>query len=193
MEILFAVILGGLFGFVLDRAGASNPDKIIGMLRLKDLHLMKAIFSAIGMSSLLLFAGLMTGLVEVSHLSIKGMYPGVLLGGVLLGFGWALGGFCPGTGVVAAGRGRKDAWFFILGGLVGAWIFTLQYASLDAAGWMEPWFGGKATLVQTGADKTSPLLTASWSPVLAMAIGAAMLAIAFLLPLLPGNKPSETK
>jgi hypothetical protein len=29
--------------------------------------------------------------------------------------------------------------------------------------------------------------------VLAMAIGAAMLAIAFLLPLLPGNKPGETK
>lgn len=190
MDIFLALLLGGIFGFVLERAGAADPDRILGMLTLRDLHLMKAIFSAIGISSLLLFGGIALGWVEISHLSIKGMYPGVLLGGVLLGLGWALGGFCPGTGVVAAGRGRKDAILFILGGLVGAWIFTLQYGSLEAAGWMEPWFGGKATLVDTGAKGASPLLQGGWTLALAILLGAAMLAIGYLLPLKPGEKKS---
>ncbi len=188
MEILLAIILGGLFGFVLERAQASDPDKIIGMLTLRDLHLMKAIFSAIGISSLLLFSGIALGLIEISHLSIKAMYPGVLLGGALLGLGWALAGFCPGTGIVAAGRGRKDAWFFLLGGLVGAWIFTLQFAFLEQTGIFEPWFGGKATLVDTGAKGTTALLEGKGMLVLALVLGLIMLVIAKLLPLRPGQK-----
>ena len=187
MEIILAILIGTLFGFVLERASAANPDKILGMLTLRDLHLMKAIFSAIGLSSLILFGGILLGVFEISHLSIKNMYPGVLIGGAVMGFGWALGGFCPGTGIVAAGRGRKDAWFFILGGLVGAFIYTLQFESLNAAGWMTDWFGGKATLIETGAKGTTPVLVGSWTPFLAMGIGAALLAVGVLLPLKPGK------
>lgn len=189
MEIFLAIVLGLLFGFVLDRVGASDPDKIIGMLRLQDLHLMKAIFSAIGISSVILFAGISLGLFQVSHLSIKAIYPGVLLGGALLGFGWALGGYCPGTGIVAAGRGRKDAWFFILGGLIGAGIFIVQYGGLADAGWMANWFGGKATLVDTGAKGASPLLEGGWTVVIAMLLGIAMFAIGWFLPL--GTTPEN--
>ena len=127
------------------------------------------------------------GLVVGFPLIIEALTLTVLIGGVVMGFGWALGGFCPGTGIVAAGRGRKDAWFFILGGLVGAFIFTLQFGSLDAAGWMTDWLGGKATLVDTGAKGASPLLTGSWTPLLAMGIGAVLLAIGALLPLKPGK------
>jgi hypothetical protein len=48
MDIVLAIILGIFFGFALQRVGATNPQNIINMLRLKDLHLMKAIFFAIG-------------------------------------------------------------------------------------------------------------------------------------------------
>jgi len=182
MQILLAVILGMLFGFVLERVGASDPDKIIGMLRLKDLHLMKAIFSAIGISSLILFAGITLGLVKVSHLSIKDMYPGVLVGGALLGLGWAIGGYCPGTGLVAAGRGRKDSLFFIVGGLIGAGLFMIQYKSLADMGLMSAWFGGKATLADTGAKGAVALIEGKWTAVIPMVLGAAMFAIAWFLP-----------
>lgn len=180
MEIILAIVLGVLFGFVLQKVGAADPDKIIGMLRLTDLHLMKAIFTGIGVSSTILFAGMMLGLIDPGHLSIKSMYWGVIVGGLLLGFGWAFGGFCPGTGVVAAGSGRIDGLVFILGGLVGAGLFTVMYGGLVDTWLFQSLVGGKTTLVFTG--EAGALLESPGSRWLAIVIGLAMMAIARLLP-----------
>lgn len=192
MDIFLAILMGGLFGFVLERAGAGDPDKILGMLRLKDLHLMKAIFIGIGASTLLLFPLLILGLLDPSHLSIKSMYPGVIYGGALLGIGWALAGFCPGTGVVAAGRGRKDALSYLLGGLVGAAILTFSYQGLTDAGWFADWWGGKATLVETGASDSVSVLSGRGFIAVAMILGAAMIGLGLGLPTRPGaSKQSQ--
>jgi hypothetical protein len=150
MSVLTAVIVGSIFGFVLQRIGASDPDKIIDMLRLRDLHLMKTILLGIGVASTGLFIGLYLGLIDVGHVSVKAMYPGVVLGGLLLGFGWAIAGYCPGTGVVAAGSGRKDGWFFILGGLFGAGLFTALFGLIKDSWLFEPLLGGKGTLAAPG-------------------------------------------
>ncbi|MEP1029525.1 MAG: hypothetical protein ABJI62_07495, partial [Alphaproteobacteria bacterium] len=75
--LILAIVIGGAFGFVLDRIGATNPNFIIGMLRLSNLHLMKTIFLAIGTASVLLYAGLMLGVVDPGHLSVKDAYWGV--------------------------------------------------------------------------------------------------------------------
>lgn len=193
MDIFLAILMGGLFGFVLERVGAGDPDKILGMLRLKDLHLMKAIFMGIGFSSLLLFPMLVLGWIDASHLSIKGMYSGVIIGGALLGVGWALAGFCPGTAVVALGRGRKDAITYVLGGLVGAAILTVSYDRLTDAGWFAPWWGGRLTLVQTGASRAVALLEGQGSFVVAMLLGAAMLAVGWFLPVHPQKTSAKAK
>lgn len=144
--IILAIVLGAAFGFALDRVGATNPNYIINMLNLKDLHLMRTILFAIAIAAALLFGSLLLGLIDPSHFSVKESYLGVIIGGGLLGIGFAVAGFCPGTGLGAAATGRKDALWFIAGGLVGAFIYMLVYPAAKASGLLEPILGGKSTL-----------------------------------------------
>ncbi len=182
MEIISAILIGLLFGFVLQKAGAANPQRIIEMLRLKDFHLMKAILSGIGLSSLLLFILMALGIMDNSNLSVKTAYIGVIIGGAIMGTGWAITGFCPGTGVAAAGAGRKDALSFIIGGLVGAFIFTLAYGSLKSTFIFDKIAGGKATLAATNPEKYITLIASVPSVVVAGGIAVVFIFIAWKLP-----------
>lgn len=181
MTLLAAVILGTVFGFVLQRVGASNVQKIWGMLTLTDLHLAKAIMLAIGLSSMVLFAGLSWGWVDSAHISIKASYIGVLVGGALLGLGWALAGYCPGTGVAAAGEGKPDAWLFIGGGLGGALLYMLSYEQLANTFLFDNLAGGKSTLA-SASSKYPALLGDFSAPAVAISIGMLFVIVAFVLP-----------
>lgn len=181
MEIALAIILGGLFGVMLERVGATDPNWIGRMLNLTNLHLMKTILMAIGTASILMFGGQMLGLVEVGHMSVKAIHVGVLLGGAILGIGWAIAGFCPGTGVCAAATGRLDAWFFVAGGLVGAAAYALTYPFWKQIGFLE---GEKWTIgAIPGADYPAALPNL---PItgdrLGIGLGVAFILIAILLP-----------
>lgn len=181
MGILLAIVFGLLFGFILQRIGAADPQKIMGMLQFKDLHLMKAILLGIGSSSIMLYLGMNLGLIDSGNLSVKAMYNGVIIGGLLLGMGWAIAGYCPGTGVVAFGSGRKDAGFFLLGGLVGAGIYTLMYGSLKTN---LPWLftslaGGKVTLAIN--DQYDAIISMN-GVIVALVLGVILIGIAALLP-----------
>ena len=180
-SILLAIVIGAAFGFVLDRVGASNPGVIGRMLNLTDLRLMKAILLAIGTGSVLMFGGQMVGLVDVGHMSVKAAYLGVILGGVLLGAGWALAGYCPGTGVVAAASGRKDALFFVAGGLLGAAAYTVTYPAWKASGMLDGIWGGKVTLGEVPGSGYDGL-TAIPGDILGVLMGAVFIALAFALP-----------
>lgn len=181
MEILLAILLGTAFGAVLDRIGASNPSVIGRMLALADLRLMKAILLAIGTGSVLMFGGQMLGLVEVGHMSVKATHLGVLVGGLLLGFGWALSGFCPGTGLVAAGAGRRDAIAFVAGGLLGAAGYMASHATFAASGVRDDLAGGKVTLGTVEGSGYAGL-TALPGAAVGIALGLVFVVVAFLLP-----------
>jgi uncharacterized membrane protein YedE/YeeE len=182
MDIILAIVLGCLFGFALHRVGASNPQNIINMLRLTDLHLMKVILFAIAISSAILFAGLAIGFIEPSHLDVKTMYWGVIAGGVILGIGWALAGYCPGTGVAALGDGRKDAIFFIIGGLVGAFLYMVVYSQLKGSVLLEKILGGNAMLASSPNEKFDAVITGVPGIVVALVIALLLGVIAWKLP-----------
>lgn len=182
-SLILAIVIGGAFGFVLDRVGATNPGFIIRMLNLSNMHLMKTILLAIGLSSVLMFAGLFAGLIDVGHLDIKTAYIGVFVGGLLLGAGFAVSGFCPGTGLTAAATGRKDAMVFVLGGLVGAGAYMGSYAWVGTTGLLDKVAGGNSTLGSiTGAEGPAmfPGLPGEWTGIL---VGIAFIAIAAAVPM----------
>ena len=80
------------------------------------------------------------------HLDIKPTYiVGILVGGLIFGVGFALGGYCPGTCVVGIGERRKDAFMALLGGIAGAVVFTLVYSRIESA-LIKPMSYGKITL-----------------------------------------------
>ena len=181
MNIILAIILGMFFGFALQRVGATNPQNIINMLRLKDLHLMKAILFAIGVSSTLLFLLMNMGIIDSGHLSVKSSYFGVVIGGLLLGLGFAIAGYCPGTAFSALADGRKDALIFVFGGLLGALLYTLVYGSIKETWLFDKIAGGKVMLA-TGSEKFEPLLPMIPGTVLAATIGIIFMLIAWKLP-----------
>ena len=191
--IILAIVIGAAFGFVLDRAGATNPGYIISMLRLGNLHLMKTILLAIGLSSVVMFTGLSLGIIDVGHLDIKTAYLGVVIGGALLGAGFAAAGYCPGTGLAAAATGRKDALFFTAGGLLGAAAYMGNFAWVESTSVLEPIAGGKSTIGQIAGTEYPALLDGISGSAAGIVLGLAFIAIAFALPnRLRGERPAQT-
>ena len=123
-----AFIIGILFGAGLFLGGLAQPDKIIGTLRLKDFHALRtiAVFVLVGMLGTWIL-----DLAGVAHFSIKpAAVVAVLLGGALLGIGFGLTGYCPGTGLACAATGRIDALVTVLGMFLGALVFIWIYPGI---------------------------------------------------------------
>ena len=124
MQIL-ALGVGGVFGMALILAELADPDRIIGTLRLKDFHAMRTIAMFVLTSMVGVWVLSEAGM---ANLSIKPavMIP-VAIGGALLGLGFGMTGFCPGTGLACAASGRGDAWVSVLGMFLGALAFILLW------------------------------------------------------------------
>jgi uncharacterized membrane protein YedE/YeeE len=142
MQIL-ALGVGSAFGMALVIAELADPDRIIGTLRLKDFHAMRTIAMFVLTSIVGVYVLDQAG---VANLSIKPaiMIP-VSVGGCMLGFGFGMTGFCPGTGLACAASGRADAWIAVIGMLLGALAFILL-SPLILPSMSSMWDYGKATL-----------------------------------------------
>nr|WP_302597657.1 YeeE/YedE thiosulfate transporter family protein [uncultured Cellulosilyticum sp.] len=146
MKIVEGFILGALFGGALYYVGASNPKKLLSMLRLQDLSLMKIIFFAIGLGSTLLSIAALVGIFDISHLSIKTTHLGVIIGGLIFGVGFGSLGTCPGTCVAATSSGGKGkAISAVIGGLFGAFAFSETYGYFNQMGLFDTMNLGKLT------------------------------------------------
>ena len=131
-EILSGLLLGMGFGFVLERAGFGNPNKLTGQFRLTDWSVFKVMFTAIVFASLGLSIFEVTGLVDPGNLFVPPAYLGAAaIGGALVGTGFAIGGYCPGTSVVGFMSGRIDAVIFLIGLLLGTVVFAIIYPSIE--------------------------------------------------------------
>lgn len=125
---MIGFIVGVLFGAGLFLGGLADPDKIIGTLRLKDFHAMRtiALFVLVGMLGTWILE-----LLGAAHFSVKpAAMVAVSIGGALLGIGFGLTGYCPGTGLACAASGRLDALVTVVGMFLGALVFILIYPGI---------------------------------------------------------------
>jgi uncharacterized membrane protein YedE/YeeE len=180
MEIILAIILGGLFGFALYLVGASNPKKLLSMLRLQDLSLMKIILFGIGFSSVLLSIAIALGVFNISHLSIKSTHLGVVIGGLIFGFGFGSVGTCPGTCVAATGtNGFRQAIAAVFGGFTGVFAFSMTYGFWKDTGLYNAMDLGKLTLFNI-SDKFPSIFEIGYFGLLI--VGIFFMVFAYLLP-----------
>jgi hypothetical protein len=129
---LTALVIGIGFGFALEQAGFSSSRKLTGMFYGYDTTVVKVFFTAaivamLGTQFLQYF-----GLLDMKQVFINQYYVyAAIVGGVIMGAGFVMGGFCPGTSISAFSIGKIDALFYILGGAFGAFLFGELYPSLE--------------------------------------------------------------
>ena len=133
------LVCGLMFGWVLESAGFGSPCKLTGQFKLNDWSVLKVMLTAIVVAAAGL-AGLQSlGWMEADAVFVpSAMLAAAAIGGLLVGVGFAVGGYCPGTSVVGLFSGRIDAAVFLLGLLAGTWVFADLYgpsiqALMDAA------------------------------------------------------------
>ena len=133
------IVLGMVFGYVLENAGFGSACKLTAQLRFQDWAVFKVMFTAIVVSSggLYLLQGL--GLVNVvNDMFVPSVFLwGSTLGGVLIGVGMAVGGYCPGTSMAALCSGRLDGLVFLLGIVLGTLGFNAGFESIKSWAWKQ--------------------------------------------------------
>lgn len=132
--IVSGLLCGALFGYVLESAGFGSPCKLTAQFRLTDWSVFKVMLTAIAVAAGGLVLLRLLGLIPEDAVYVPSAYLGAAaVGGALVGAGFAVGGYCPGTSVVAFMSGRLDALIFLLGLLLGTALFALGWgAGLEA-------------------------------------------------------------
>ncbi|MBT3210176.1 MAG: YeeE/YedE family protein [Bacteroidetes bacterium] len=127
-NLFLAFLIGISFGFVLESSGFSSSRKLAGVFYGYDTVVLKVFFTAAitAMLGLLFFS--LFGWIDLSFIYINPTYLwSTIVGGVIMGAGFIVGGFCPGTSFCGAAIGKIDAMVFIIGIFVGIFIFTEGY------------------------------------------------------------------
>jgi hypothetical protein len=130
-SLVLAFLIGIGFGFFLERAGFGSARKLVSQFYLNDLAVFKVMFTAIvtamlGVTYLGWFGWLDLSLVYLvpTHLAPQ------VVGGLMLGVGFVIGGYCPGTSVAATATGRLDGLIYVLGIFAGMFAFAELYPLL---------------------------------------------------------------
>ena len=131
LEMLIAVIVGLGVGFVLERAGFGRADNLVSIFYGRDFRVLRVLLSAIVTAMLGLYLADLTGLLPLSSIGLLDTYVlPQLVGGLLLGAGFVMGGYSPGTSLVASASGKLDAMLFLGGLFLGSFLFTVSYEGL---------------------------------------------------------------
>ncbi|WP_224407568.1 DUF6691 family protein [Afifella sp. IM 167] len=159
------LLAGILFGYALEGAGFGSPRKLTAQFRLTDFAVIKVMFTAVIVCAVGLWLAGLAGILKPDGVFVPTVYLwAIAAGGLFIGAGFAIGGYCPGTSAVGFASGRWDALVFILGMVAGTTIFAAFFTQLEAF-----YLAGKGPNGQTMMDLTG---LPEWA-ILAIMAGAA--------------------
>ncbi len=133
------LLCGFLCGYVLENAGFGSPLKLSAQFKLTDWAVFKVMFTAIVVAAVGLWLLRFAGLLKPDSIAVpQAAMMASAVGGALVGAGFAVGGYCPGTSVAGLFSGRLDALVFVVGVVLGTAGFAFFYGaalkSLKASG-----------------------------------------------------------
>ena len=127
-SLIVAFLIGIGFGFFLERAGFGSAKKLVSQFYLNDLAVFKVMFTAIVTAMLGVTYLSWAGFLDLSLVYLVPTYwVAQVVGGLLLGVGFVVGGYCPGTSIVSTATGKIDGLVFVLGFAAGTLAFALAF------------------------------------------------------------------
>ncbi len=145
---IVAILIGLAFGFILEASGFSSSRKLAGVFYGYDFVVLKVFFTAAVIAVIGILYLDYLGFIDFNKLYIHPTYIwGAIIGGVIMGIGFVAGGFCPGTSVCAAAIGKIDAMVYIVGILIGVFIFSELYTLFEPI--YDGYFLGNLTLMDS--------------------------------------------
>lgn len=124
VSLIIAFIIGIGFGFMLERGGFGSARILAAQFYFSNMRVLKVMFTAIVTAMIGVYFLSVIGFMDLSLIYISNTYllPQVL-GGLILGVGFVIGGYCPGTSIVAFSTGKIDGFVYVLGLMVGIFVF----------------------------------------------------------------------
>lgn len=125
-------LLGTAFGIVLELAGFGDARKLSSQFYFKDMTVFKTMFTGIVTAAILIFLSASFGFLDFSKLFVNQtfLWPGII-GGLVVGIGFVVGGYCPGTSIVSAASFKLDGILFVIGVTIGVGIFGETVSSFS--------------------------------------------------------------
>ena len=128
-----AFIIGLSFGWCLEQAGFGSSKRLTGIFYFRDMAVLKVMFSAVVTALLGISFAVKLGYVSLENIYMpETIWGAQIVGGLLFGIGFVIGGWCPGTAAVGLASGKIDALIFLLGSMIGSMIFNESFSALDS-------------------------------------------------------------
>lgn len=121
-QLALGLLFGLAFGFLLQKGGVAKYHVLMGVLLLEDFTVVKVMLSAVVVGMVGIFTLYALGLVKLHVKPTR--YAANVIGGLVFGVGFALLGYCPGTGAAAVGQGNFDAVAGVLGLMAGSYLYA---------------------------------------------------------------------
>ena len=126
--LFMSLVTGILFGIALEQAGFGSSRRLSGVFYFKDMAVIKVMFTAMITAIICLQTALSFGWISEQALYLNPtLYKAQIIGGIIFGIGFVMGGWCPGTAAVGAASGKWDALIFLGGAVAGSALFNETY------------------------------------------------------------------